>query len=419
MVNGSRADVVVIGSGAFGSSIAYHLARAGAGDVTLLEQHAIGSQTSPRAAGMTRQVFADPMGQAHGRLQTMSIAKFAAFTDETGEPLTVHRSGSVAMATTAAGAEWLAAEIAAGPGLGLEIHAIDAADLRELAPFARPAGVEAMWFTPSDVYLEPELLAIGYARAAAALGVTLRPDTPVMGFLTEGGRIRGVETPAGAIEAAVVVLAAGGWLRLLGRRLGLAVPVQPVRHQLLVTEPIAGVEPDQAICRVREARVYVRPSRGGLLLGGYEDDPLIIDPDVVDPAFAVEDLELDESVLRGFAERVAPIFPDLPTTRSRVVRGGIPTMTPDSWPMFGSVPEVEGVMVAGGCNVGGFSISPAVGELLADWIVSRVCPAFLQPFRADRFGPWPDDALLRDVTLGRWRQHYRPDPVEVPPDRER
>jgi glycine/D-amino acid oxidase-like deaminating enzyme len=410
MVAASRADVVVVGSGAFGSSIAYHLALAGAGRVVLLDQHAIGSQTSPRAAGMTRQVFADPMGQAHGRLQTRSIARFAAFTDETGEPLTVHRSGSVAMATTPEGATWLAAEVAAGPEVGLEIRPIDADDLREVAPFASADGVESMWFTPSDVYLEPELLATGYARAAAALGATLLPHTPVTGVLRAGRRVRGVETPAGSIEAPIVVLAAGGWLRALGVAAGLALPVQPVRHQLLITEPIAGVEPTHAICRVREARIYVRPSRGGLLLGGYEDDPRLIDPGI-GPGFAVgESLELDERVLRGFAAQVAGIFPDLAAAPARIVRGGIPTMTPDSWPVFGTLPEVDGLFVAGGCNVGGFSISPAVGELMAEWIGSGARPVLLEPFRADRFGPWPDDAALEAVTLERWRAHYRPEP---------
>jgi glycine/D-amino acid oxidase-like deaminating enzyme len=159
--------------------------------------------------------------------------------------------------------------------------------------------------------------------------------------------------------------------------------------------------------------VYVRPSRGGLLLGGYEDDPLILDAGSVDPGFAVEDLELDEGVLRRFAAVVAPNFPDLPGAPSRIVRGGVPTMTPDSWPLFGTVPAIDGVFVAGGCNVGGFSISPAVGELLADWIVSGSCPALLAPFRADRFEAWGDDAALRAVTLDRWRQHYRPDAGDV------
>ncbi|MBM4407811.1 MAG: FAD-binding oxidoreductase [Chloroflexi bacterium] len=410
-----RADVVVVGAGAFGSSIAYHLAVAGAGDVALIDQHAPGSQTSPRAAGMTRQVFADPMGQAHGRLQTRSIAKFAAFADETGEPLMVHRSGSVAMATTDEGARWLADEIAAGPGQGIEIYAIDSADLRGIAPYARAEGVRAMWFTPSDVYLEPERLAAGYARAAIRHGAALLEHTAVIGFLQAGGRIAGVHTADGPIEAPAVVLAAGGWLRALGRLAGLSLPAQPVRHQLLITDPLPGVAPEHAICRVREARVYVRPSAGGLMLGGYEDSPLVVPTGDVGPGFSIEALPLDPRVLHGLAARVARIFPDLAGARPRVVRGGVPTMTPDSWPIFGPVADIGGLFVAGGDNVGGFSISPAVGELLAEWIVTGRQPDLLAPFRADRFGPWPHDAELESVTLERWRLHYRPDPLPGTP----
>jgi glycine/D-amino acid oxidase-like deaminating enzyme len=364
---------------------------------------------------MTRQVFADPGGQAHGRLQTRSIAKFEAFPDETGEPLTVNRSGSVAMATTAEGTEWLAAEIAAGPDLGLEIHAIGPAELRELAPYARPEGVLSMWYTPSDVYIEPERLAVGYVRAAVRLGATLLEETPVVGFLQDERGVRGVLTTNATIEAPIVVIAAGGWLRAVASLAGLALPAQPVRHQLLITEPIPGVAPHHAICRVREARVYVRPSAGGLLLGGYEHDPMVYTGELT-PAFSIDRLELDARVLRRLAAGVGRMFPEIAQAAPRVIRGGLPTMTPDGWPILGAAPGVAGLFVAGGCNVGGFSISPAVGELLAEWIVTGRCPEMLAPFRADRFGPWTDDTALRAATLERWRLHYQPDPAPNPAD---
>ena len=184
-----------------------------------------------------------------------------------------------------------------------------------------------------------------------------------------------------------------------------------MRHQLLVTEPIPGVASNHAICRVREARVYVRPSGGGLLLGGYENDPMVVSQDEVTTTFSVDRLELDAGVLRRLANLVGRIFPDLVDARLRVVRGGIPTMTPDGWPLIGPAPGIDGLFVAGGCNVGGFSISPAVGELLTAWILTGRCPDLLKPFRADRFGAWPDDASLRAVSLDRWRDHYRPGPT--------
>ena len=122
-------------------------------------------------------------------------------------------------------------------------------------------------------------------------------------------------TPSETIEAPVVVLAAGGGLRAVGTLAGLALPAQPVRHQLLITEPIEGVAAHHAICRVREERIYVRPSGGGLLLGGYEDEPLVLAASDLTPSFSIEGLELDPEVLHALIGRVARIFPDLVASR--------------------------------------------------------------------------------------------------------
>src|SRR5262249_40158749 len=165
------------------------------------------------------------------------------------------------------------AELAAGEARGLEMRPIDADDLAALTPFAKPVDVRAMWFTPSDLYLEPVQIPRGYARAAERLGVTVLPNTPVTGILRDGDAVAGVTTPQGRVSAPVVVDAAGAWARAIAEEAGIRIPIVPMRHQLMITEPIAGVAPEQPICRVIDANVYVRPEKGGLMLGGYETNP--------------------------------------------------------------------------------------------------------------------------------------------------
>jgi glycine/D-amino acid oxidase-like deaminating enzyme len=156
------------------------------------------------------------------------------------------------------------------------------------------------------------------------------------------------------------------------------------RHQLLITHPIPGVEAHQPIARVMDCNVYIRPADGGLLLGGYESDPLQIDMAQVEAGFRIDDLPLDLSVLQRLIDRVADQFPVLRDISIREHRGGLPTMTPDGEHIVGPLPEVRGFYVSGGCCVGGLAISPIIGELLARWIVTGKAPMDLSPLSPAR-----------------------------------
>ncbi len=198
----------------------------------------------------------------------------------------------------------------------------------------------------------------------------LLPHTPATGFEIGARGIEGVRTPRGTIATRAVVDAAGAWARVVAAGLGAALPALPVvptRHQLLITEPIAGVGPEFPIPRVIDANVYVRHERGGLMLGGYEPDPL--QPDVLPDDVAT--LPLNIEVLWRLARNVSeqfPIFQD-PTIRVAEHRGGLPTLTMDDRYLVGPLPGVAGAWVMSGCCVGGLSVSPALGEAIAEWIV--------------------------------------------------
>jgi glycine/D-amino acid oxidase-like deaminating enzyme len=181
-----------------------------------------------------------------------------------------------------------------------------------------------------------------------------------------------------------------------------------VRHQLYVTEPVPGVLPLQPIVRLLEASVYVRYCDGGLMFGGYEDTPLVVDAAGLGAGFQVAQLALDLGVLRDLTAEVAAHFPLLRDARVAVHRGGLPTMTPDGHPLLGPVPGLAGLYVASGCCVGGLSLSPAAGRALADLIVDGRCDPDLTPLSVERFRGWTeaDGAALRAACVERYARKY-------------
>jgi len=398
----AAADVVVIGSGAFGASAAYHLARRGV-SVAVLERSALASQTSPRAAGLSSQVRTTP---ALTKLARRAVEKLAAFTDETGEPLRFTRSGALKIARTERDAEQLAREVARGTAAGVPVDFISVADAQKRLPILHDRGIVAVTWSPTDCNVEPSELPVGYCRAAEKLGAVLLPYTPATGFEIGTRGIEGVRMLRGTIATRVVVDAAGAWARLIAETLGAALPVVPTRHQLLITEPIAGVTPEFPIARVIDANVYIRHERGGLMLGGYEADPL--QPDALPDDVAR--LPLDIDVLWRLAGKVSeqfPIFQD-PTIRVAEHRGGLPTLTMDDRYLMGPLAGVEGAWVMSGCCVGGLSASPALGEAIADWIVDGAPQLDLSEISPARFaGRAMDEAELRERCRKAYATHYR------------
>jgi len=287
------------------------------------------------------------------------------------------------------------------------------AEARRRLPILGDRGIVAITWSPTDCNVEPSELPLGYCRAAEKLGAVLLPHTPAIGFEIGPGGVEGVRTPHGTIATRVVVDAAGAWSRIVAGRLGGALPVVPTRHQLLITEPIAGVGPEFPIARVIDANVYVRHERGGLMLGGYEPDPMQVDVGALPESFEMADLPLDIEVLRRLAGSVSeqfPIFQD-PAIRIAEHRGGLPTLTTDDRYLVGPLPGVPGAWVMSGCCVGGLSASPALGEAMAEWILDGAPALDLSEISTARFaGRELDEAELRERCRRAYATHYRSDP---------
>jgi glycine/D-amino acid oxidase-like deaminating enzyme len=397
------ADVIVIGAGALGLSTALHLALAGR-SVTVLERLTAGSQASGRAAGLFKSVQADEL---RTRLARRSMTLAATFAEWAGAPLAVAAPGSFLIARTGAHGDYLRRELAQARGWGADVRAAEPGQLAALS-FYRPNEADVALWCPEDIYIEePASLIAACLAASRRLGVEVAENEPVTGILVDGGRVTGVETERRTITAPAVVDAAGAWVRPVGALAGARVPVATVRHQLLITSPDRGVDPGDPIVRVVDAAVYLRPARGGLMAGGFEADPLPVDPAGQAASFSTDDVPLDLDVLRKLAGQVAVEVPAASVAPVAEHRGGLFTMSPDGRFVAGPVPGLGGLWVISGCNGSGFSSALGMGEALASWLAAgdAMGMAALAP---GRFGPLGDEEL---VSRGIWQYAHYYDPA--------
>src|SRR5579859_5464701 len=403
------ADVVVIGAGALGLSTALHCVLAGR-SVLVLEGHTAGSQASGRAAGLFKSVQADELRTSLAR---RSIARAASFADWTGVPLDVARSGSFLIARTARHRDYLRRELAQSRRWGADVREADPAQLSAGISYYQAAGDQFAVWCPEDIYIEePSSLVQAYLAACRRHGAVVAEHEPVTGIQVTNGRVAGVETAGRSVRSPVVVDAAGGWVRQVAELAGAFVPVAAVRHQLLITQPLTEIDQADPITRVVDAAVYLRPARGGLMFGGFEDDPLPVDPRRKPTSFTTDDVPLDRGVLRRLAAQVAAEVPMASTTQVAEHRGGLFTMSPDGRFVVGPVPNLAGLWVASGCNGSGFSSSPAIGEALATWITSGAAPPGIAALSPARFARLADEAL---IAHGVWQyaHYYDPDTGET------
>jgi glycine/D-amino acid oxidase-like deaminating enzyme len=388
-----RADAVVVGAGAFGASVAFHLAQRGR-DVALVDRHDLVSQTSPRAAGLAVQVRDEP---SFARLAQRSVEKIVAFEQETGVALAHSQAGSLAIARTPEHALHVERHVELGRRTGLEVALVSSSDAAALAPFIDPRSALAISHTPSDLHLdEPGDLPRAYVKAGRGLGVELLPRTAVEAVELDGGAVARVITTRGAIETGCLVDTAGAWAGAVTDLVGVPLPIVAARHQLFVTAPLPGIRREHPSVRVVDANVYTRPANGGLMLGGYEADPLAVDAGEVED---VDEVALDFEPLRRLAAAVEPVFGCLAAAPIAELRGGLPTLTADGLFILDRLPGLRGFYVVAGCNVGGLSTSPAIGEAMADWIADGRPRIDLRPFRLARFDGWGSTSELRDVAL--------------------
>ncbi len=373
----STADVVIIGGGCMGASVAYHLARRGITDVVLVEREAqLGAGSTGRNAGGVRHQFSH---EANIRLSIESIAFLERFEDEVGAAIDFHQHGYLFLLSDLANVEAFARHVELQQSLGVDVEWLTPEAAARLAPGLRVGGVRAATFCARDGIADPDGVTQGFAKAARTAGVKIARGTEVTGIAVEGGRVTHVDTTGGRITTRAVVNAAGPWAGLVGALAGARVPVEPLRrHIFIAAAPEGGWAnraPDTRIMVIDfETTFYFHREGAGLLFGMGDPDER--------PGF-------DTTVQWDLLERLTPVaarrLPALADAAISHAWAGLYEMTPDAMPIIGPVPEVRGLYAIAGFSGHGFQHSPAAGRILADVIAGRD-PAFdLSPFAADRF----------------------------------
>ncbi len=362
----------MIGGGVTGLSIAFHLARAGARDVTVLERDQLASGATGRSAGGIRLQFSDAVNI---RLAQRSVAVFERFAEIFGVECDFRQHGYLMLASSEEEAALFRRNAALQQALGVPVEVLPPEEAGRLVPGLHTDDLLLATFCPRDGYADPYSVAMGYAAAARRLGVRIVEGEAVTGIDTQSDRVVGVRTASGPLSADVVVNAAGPWAAAVARLVGLVLPIEPYRRQVFVTEAFDELPVRLPMVIDFGPHFYFRREGPGILFGMTD----LAEP----PSF---NLSVDWGFLEKVVDQALHRIPPLAGATVRRGWAGLYDTTPDSNPILGRVPGLHGFIVAAGFSGHGFMLSPAVGECLAELIItgeSRIVD--LTPLGIDRF----------------------------------
>jgi sarcosine oxidase subunit beta len=371
------ADVVIVGGGCMGASVAYHLTHRGVTDIVLLEREPLlATGSTGRNAGGVRHQFSN---DANIRLSIESIRLLEHFADEVGHPADFHQDGYLFLLSTPTSLDTFKKNVARQHALGVDVQWLDAGEAERLVPGLDAAGVVGATFCARDGIADPNGVTMGFAKAAQAAGAVVERDTEVTGIRVVNGRVAGVETSGGSVDTNVVVNAAGPYARRVGRLAGVEVPVDPVRRHIFIAavDPPAGAAllPTSHVMVIDfETTFYFHREGAGVLFGMGNPHEA--------PGF-------DTTVQWDFLPQVIDVavkrLPVLAAASISHAWAGLYEMSPDGNPIIGPVPEVGGLFLINGFSGHGFQHSPAAGRILADMIVGREPGIDCAPFALGRF----------------------------------
>ncbi len=388
-----RAQVVIVGGGVIGSSIAYHLTKLGWRDVVLLERKQLTAGTTWHAAGLITSA-----GCATETLLWMSRYTrdlCASIEAETGQATGFRAIGHLHLATTPGRLEALRREAAFVRGHGVDNQEISAREFGELWPEARTDDVLAAFYVADEGRVNPADLTMAYAKGARMGGARIVEGVAATGFTRADGRVTGVVTDRGTIEAEYVVNAAGMWARQVGALAGVSVPLQAAEHYYLITDTVGWANPDLPVIEEPDRHGYYREEGGGILVGLFEPvaGPWSLDGIPGEVAFA--SLAPDWKRVGPYLARAMDRIPALHEAGVRTMFCGPESFTPDIGPLLGEAPELGGFFVAAGMNSLGIILSGGVGSLIAQWIVDGVPPVDVTGLAIDRTQPFETSRRFR------------------------
>jgi glycine/D-amino acid oxidase-like deaminating enzyme len=364
--------VIVIGAGIIGVSIAYHLARLRHSDVLVLDRGLVGEGATAQATGGIRQQFTS---EINATLVQRSVGQFIRLQDETGEPFEFRQHGYMFLLSTQEQMTTFAEAVAMQNRLGIPSRLLDPAAILDICPQISASGLLGAAYCATDGSGSPTDAASAYAKAAQRLGVTFRTRCTVRDFLTsQDGRVLGVRTDAGDFEAAVTVLAAGPQSKALGQQIGLTLAVSPHHRQVFVIDAPPWLHRDLPFTVDLGSGAYLHPESGRGLIGGTDRD-----------SEESTDTKVHWHSLPVLLDALVSRWPALESARVMSGWAGLREMTPDDHALVGPIASVPGLWAATGFSGHGFMQAPAVGEAVAQQLLTGHSDVDLSPLRADRF----------------------------------
>ena len=365
------ADVVVIGGGAVGLSTAYHLGRLGAGEVVLLEKETLGEGSTGRCAGGARLDFSTAVNI---EFSLLAFQKLEQFTEEFGVDPQFRRVGYLMLATSDLALTQLTTNRPLYAQYNIPVDFLDPETVRRHWPYVNTEDVRGATYCARDGYLGPHEVVQGYAASARRLGVQIFQHTPVIDVMVTSGRVQGVRTPQGDIATRTVLNATGPYASVVGRMVGLDIPVKPIRRQVFVSGPVPEL-PDEIpqIIDLAYGTTYRREGEGFMIYGPQDKTPSF-------------NTGVDWDAKVWACERAAHRLPAM--AGASVVRGwaGLYEISPDNHAILGPAPGIEGFILANGFSGHGFMHSPATGQVVAEYIVHGAAQTIdITPLGLERF----------------------------------
>ena len=374
----TTADAVIIGGGAVGTSILYHLAKLGLTDVVLLDKGGLASGSTGDSAAIVRQHYSNEVSI---RLVKRSIEILLALPDETGVDVFT-QCGWCFLVPPEAGSSFVE-NMAQLQRLGIRTWEISVEEaIENHLPGLNPDGIGRVAYEPDGGFADPHALCQGFADRARDAGAAVHPNTPVTGITVSRDRVTGVRTPNGEIASPIVVNAAGPWAGEIGRMAGLDLPLEISReHEMMLRVPSGASAPARAVSNMVE-RIYFRPTKqpGTVLIGvGHPKENEPVSPDDYDR-------RADPEFIEDAGGRLAHRMPHLTDAEVIASWAGLYTITPDWSMIVDRAPGVDGMYLAVGGSGHSFKLAPAIGQCLAEMIVTGTATTVdVTPLRASRF----------------------------------
>ncbi|MFQ5985508.1 MAG: FAD-dependent oxidoreductase, partial [Alphaproteobacteria bacterium] len=393
----SHAQVVIVGGGIVGCSVAYHLTKLGWRDVVLVERGQLSCGTTWHAAGLVGQLRAT---LNLTRLAQYTCELYATLEDETGQATGFKQNGSLAVARTPERMIELKRGASMARCFGLEVEVISPREAGEMWPLMRTDDLAGAVFIAKDGQTNPTDTTMALAKGARMGGARIFEGVKVTAIHRQGGAVAGVTTDRGDIACEYVVNCGGMWAREIGRMCGVTVPLHGAEHMYIVTKAIEGVTADLPTLRDPDGYIYLKEDAGKLVMGGFEPVAKPWGMDGIPDDFAFSTLNEDWEQFEIFMENGLIRVPALATAEVRQLLVGVESFTPDDRYMLGEAPELRNFFVAAGFNSIGIQSAGGAGKALAEWMVEGAPAMDLWDVDIRRFHPFQGNPrYLHDRTV--------------------